>query len=88
MLLKSNGVPLNGIATGSLPSSNSTALLGNAFDPDGIVVNPLTGNFLVSDEYGPSLLEFDRTGNLLRRLSAPANLTPKAGANTDYVALP
>ena len=88
VLLKSNGVPLNGIAPGSLPSSNSTALLGNAFDPEGIVVNPLTGNFLVSDEYGPSLIEFDRAGNLLRRFSVPTNLTPKAGAATDYAALP
>jgi len=41
--------PFNGIA----PSP--TTALGNAFDPEGIVINPKNGNLLVSDEYGPSL---------------------------------
>ena len=30
-------------------------VLGNTFDPEGLVINPVTGNLLVSDEYGPSV---------------------------------
>jgi hypothetical protein len=56
---------------------NPTSTLGRAFDPEGFVVNPKTGNLLVSDEYGPSLIEFDRNGNLLRRFDVPANLVPR-----------
>lgn len=69
--LTANGAPLNGQAP------NPTSVLGNAFDPEGFVVNPRTGNLLVSDEYGPSLLEFDRSGNLVRRFTTPANLVPR-----------
>jgi hypothetical protein len=66
--------PLNGLA----PSP--THLLGGAFDPEGIVVNPLTGTLLVSDEYGPSLYEFGRDGTLLRRFETPGNLVPRDAA--------
>ena len=69
------GAPMNGIA----PSPGN--VLGNAFDPEGLVINPKTGNLLVSDEYGPSLVEFDRNGNLLRRFTTPANLVPRSAAN-------
>lgn len=62
---------MNGIA----PSPSSSR--GNAFDPEGFVVNPRTGTFLVSDEYGPSLYEFDRTGNKLRSFTTPSNLLPR-----------
>ena len=65
------GQAMNGIA----PNPGST--LGRAFDPEGFVVNPKSGNLLVSDEYGPSLIEFDRNGNLLRRFDVPANLVPR-----------
>jgi len=82
VLFKSAGVPLNGLAP------NPTNTLGNSFDPEGLVVVPQTGNFLVSDEYGPSVLEFDRSGNLLRRFTAPANLVPKVGTTTDYASTP
>ncbi|HZF78170.1 MAG TPA: esterase-like activity of phytase family protein, partial [Rubrivivax sp.] len=61
------GQPLNGLAP------NPTSTLGKAFDPEGLVVNPRNGNLLVSDEYGPSLLEFDRSGALVRRYALPAN---------------
>lgn len=64
------GASMNGIA----PSPTST--LGNAFDPEGIVVNPLNGNLLVSDEYGPSLYEFNRSGALVRTFTTPAGLVP------------
>jgi hypothetical protein len=67
---------MNGITPGAaLDSSN----LGNSFDPEGIVVNPATGTFLVSDEYGPSLYEFDRDGKLLRAFKTPESLKPTRG---------
>jgi hypothetical protein len=67
------GEALDGIAPGAaLDTSN----LGNSFDPEGFVVNPATGTLLVSDEYGPSLYEFDRDGKLLRAFKAPESLKP------------
>lgn len=51
--------------------------LGLAFDPEGIVVHPLTGHLLVSDEYGPSLLEINQAGQVVRRYATPANLLPR-----------
>lgn len=63
--------PFNGFA----PSP--TSVLGNAFDPEGIVINPRNGNLLVSDEYGPSLYEFDRTGQFIRAFTTPAGLIPR-----------
>lgn len=75
------GVALNGQA----PAIANT--LGKSFDPEGIVVNPVTGNLLVSDEYGPSVYEFNRNGELLRKFTTPANLVPRTAAGTDYNAL-
>lgn len=69
------GSAMNGLAP------NPTSALGNAFDPEGFVVNPKTGNFLVSDEYGPSLYEYDRSGKLLRSFATPANLVPRNAAS-------
>ncbi len=65
------GQAFNGIAP------NPTSVLGRAFDPEGIVIHPVSGHLLVSDEYGPSLYEFDRSGELLRRYETPANLIPR-----------
>ena len=77
VVFKSNGQGLNGLA----PSPTST--LGLAFDPEGVVINPRTGTFLVSDEYGPSVREFSRTGELLRTYTTPANVVPRnAGTGT------
>ncbi len=66
--------PFNGLA----PSPSST--LGKALDPEGFVILPKSGNFLVSDEYGPSLYEFDRNGSFLRAFETPAGLLPRNGA--------
>lgn len=82
VVFKNGASTLNGIA----PNPSST--LGNSIDPEGFVVNPKTGNFLVSDEYGPSVREFDRNGNLLRTFATPANLVPKVGAATDFASTP
>jgi hypothetical protein len=65
------GQALNGIAPSTLN------VLGNSFDPEGIVVNPRNGNLIVSEEYGPSVAEFDRDGNLIRRFTTPANIIPR-----------
>lgn len=77
-----NGLAFNGLA----PTTPS--VLGRSFDPEGLVVNPVTGKLLVSDEYGPSLKEFDRSGNLVRAYTTPANLVPQVGSAVDYSAAP
>lgn len=69
------GNALNGL----LPSP--TNQLGNAFDPEGFVINPRNGNLLVSDEYGPSLYEFDRNGNQVRAYTTPSNIVPRSAGN-------
>lgn len=73
---------LNGLA----PSNPS--VLGNSFDPEGMVINPVTGNILVSDEYGPSVYEFNRGGQLVRQYTIPDNLAPRAGSTVNYNAAP
>jgi len=65
------GSPLNGIAPA--PSN----VLWNAFDPEGIVVIGRTGNLLVSDEYGPSLYEVNRSGQVVKVFNNPANVIPR-----------
>ncbi len=62
---------LNGLAP------NPKSILGRSFDPEGFVVNPKSGRFLVSDEYGPSLYEFNRDGSLNRVFTTPSNLVPR-----------
>jgi hypothetical protein len=55
--------------------------LGLAFDPEGVVVSPRNGHLLVSDEYGPSLYEFNVTGRLVHGFETPANLVPRNAAS-------
>lgn len=76
------GGALNGLAP------NPSGVLGRSFDPEGMVVNPLTGNILVSDEYGPSVYEFSRNGTLVRQYTIPANLVPQVGTTADYTSTP
>ena len=68
------GNPMNGLAP------NPTNILGNAFDPEGFVVDPNNQHFYVSDEYGPSLYEFDKNGKRVRAFVTPANLIPRTHA--------
>src|SRR5262249_16785706 len=70
-----NGTPLNGMA----PSPAN--VLGNAFDPEGLVVEPTSGHLYVSDEYGPSVYEFDRNGALVRSFATPSNLLARDASN-------
>jgi hypothetical protein len=74
LLFRSGSAALNGLAP------NPTNTLGLAFDPEGFVVLPGSGNLLVSDEYGPSVREFDRSGQLVRTYTTPANLVPRNAA--------
>ncbi|MBB6505184.1 hypothetical protein F4693_002171 [Sphingomonas endophytica] len=65
--------------------NGSVADLGRSFDPEGLARLP-NGNFLVSDEYGPSVYEFRTDGQFVRAFEVPANLVPhdqKGGV--DYV---
>jgi hypothetical protein len=71
LIFRKGGSALDGI------SPKTAGPLGLAFDPEGIVVHPLTGHLLVSDEYGPSLLEINPAGQVVRRYPTPANLLPR-----------
>ncbi len=64
------GAALNGRA----PSPAN--VLGGSFDPEGFVINPRTGNMIVSDEYGASVAEFDRSGKLVLSYTIPENIKP------------
>jgi|APFre7841882724_1041349.scaffolds.fasta_scaffold14641_3 hypothetical protein len=69
-----NGQAFNGLAP------NPPNVLGRAFDPEGLVVLPKSGNLLVSDEYGPSVYEFNRNGELVQKYETPDNLIPRNAA--------
>jgi len=56
-------------AAGAFVANNDAATL--RLDPEGIRVGA-GGTFFLSDEYGPYVFEFDRQGNLLRRLGVPS----------------
>lgn len=71
VIFRKGGTALDGFAP------EEAGALDLAFDPEGIVVHPLTGHLLVSDEYGPSLLEINRAGRVVRRYETPANLVPR-----------
>ncbi|GAA0527959.1 hypothetical protein FHS83_002246 [Rhizomicrobium palustre] len=70
---KDHGGAFNGIA----PKPKNVQ--GLSLDPEGFVVAP-NGSFYVSDEYGPSVLEFTRQGELMRRFETPANIIPRNAA--------
>ena len=71
LILRQGGAALDGFAP------EVAGPLDLAFDPEGIVVNPRTGHLLVSDEYGPSLVEINRAGQRVRAFEVPANLRPR-----------
>ena len=84
-LLTGTGKAMNGLNPFDLIGFEGT--LGRSFAPEGLVIDPRTGNFLVADEYGPSLYSFDRKGRLAKEFETPDNLIPRVGSNTNYVAL-
>ncbi|MEG3438209.1 esterase-like activity of phytase family protein [Pannus brasiliensis CCIBt3594] len=83
ILFTQNGNPFNGL--NPLALNGNSGVLGRSFDPEGFVVAP-NGNFYVSDEYGPSVYEFNPNGEFIRAFTIPDNILPRAGANLDYVA--
>ncbi|MCX5947086.1 MAG: esterase-like activity of phytase family protein [Cyanobacteria bacterium] len=82
ILFRNGNTYLNGKA----PASAS--VLGDSFDPEGFVVLPSSFNYLVSDEYGPSLYEFNPGGQFIRSFAVPSNVLPKSSGSTDYLASP
>ena len=79
----SDGTPLSGLNPQLL--NNNVSTLGRSFDSEG-VVRMANGNYLVSDEYGPSVYEFSPNGTKLRAFTIPENLKPKTpNGSIDYV---
>lgn len=62
------GRRFTGLASAYTPSSDHPVRL----DPEGLRVSP-KGTFYISDEYGPRLMEFSRSGRLIRELTMPAH---------------
>jgi hypothetical protein len=66
-------------------AAGNVATLGKSFDSEGFHRLP-NGNYLIADEYGPSVYEFDSAGKKMRAFEVPANIVPKtAGGQVDYV---
>lgn len=77
------GQPFDGI--NPLLLNGTPAVLGNSFDPEGLAIGR-NGHFYVSDEYGPSLYEFDRRGRFVRAFVVPENLVARDATGTaNYV---
>jgi hypothetical protein len=68
-LLDNNRSALDGL--NPLALNGSASVLGRSFDPEGLVIDPRTGHFIVADEYGPAVYEFDRQGQLVRIFEVP-----------------
>ncbi|MBC7806208.1 MAG: esterase-like activity of phytase family protein, partial [Akkermansiaceae bacterium] len=81
------GAAFNGLNPRLLNGNPGT--LGLSLDPEGFAVSR-TGTFYVSDEYGPSIYEFNRDGELITSFTAPDNLLPRsdaAGNPLDFAAI-
>jgi len=72
-------IPFDGL--NPLLLNGDVSVLGQAFDPEGFVIGP-KGHFFVSDEYGPSVYEFDRGGRFIRAFEQPDNILPKLADGT------
>src|SRR5215510_7655839 len=71
-------------AAGAFGNTDLTTL---RLDPEGIRVG-YNGTFYVSDEYGPYVFEFDRQGNLIRRIAVPSKFAianPSADPNAELL---
>ncbi|BAY21903.1 5'-nucleotidase/2',3'-cyclic phosphodiesterase [Calothrix sp. NIES-2100] len=75
--------PFNGLNSKLLPDGSNGSLLAQSHDPEGFVVGA-NGNFFVSDEYGPSIYEFDPTGKFVRAFTPPSNVIPKLNGSPYY----
>lgn len=82
LLQTSTGANFTGL--NPLLANGNAAILGNSLDPEGLV-RLANGNYLVADEYGPSLIEFNASGREVRRFAPPANLLPRTATGAlDY----
>ncbi|WP_013324422.1 PEP-CTERM sorting domain-containing protein [Gloeothece verrucosa] len=79
ILFTQNGQSFNGLNPQLLNGNPNT--LGLSFDPEGFVVSR-NGNFYVSDEYGPSVYEFNPNGSFIRALTIPGNILPRQADGT------
>lgn len=71
LIFRQGGAALDGFA----PAVGGP--LGEALDPEGLVVLPINGHLLVSDEYGPSLYEINGAGQRVHVYETPARLLPR-----------
>lgn len=71
LILRKGGSALDGF---SPPVAGD---LGLAFDPEGVVVHPVTGHLLISDEYGPSVYQFNTFGQKVREYRVPDKVRPR-----------
>jgi hypothetical protein len=69
LLADTQARPFSGRSTAYAP----TQKLAERFDPEGIRVLA-NGNFLISDEYGPHIIEFTPEGEEVRRIPVPRKL--------------
>ncbi len=67
LLSNEAGLPLTGLASAYVKSEKQSG----RFDPEGIRITP-HGNVLISDEYGPRLIEFSPAGKWVREFSVPS----------------
>ncbi|KAB7644826.1 esterase-like activity of phytase family protein [Polymorphobacter fuscus] len=72
---QANGNPYSGLFPDRLPGGSKGAL-GNALDSEGIA-RLSNGQFIVADEYGPSVYLTSRDGRFIRAFETPANLIPR-----------
>jgi 3-phytase len=86
-----DGKPLSGLPNRN-QDENPVDLYGkyirhdpNGLDPEGVVVTR-DGTFWVSEEYGPSLVQFDSTGKWLGRYTPQGGIVP--GMNKTHDSLP
>jgi hypothetical protein len=78
---RADGTPFSGLNPTLL--NGSSAILGNSLDPEGLV-RLANGQFLVADEYGPSIYRFSGDGRFLGAFTQPDNVLPKAGATPNF----
>ncbi|MFN0302768.1 MAG: esterase-like activity of phytase family protein [Burkholderiales bacterium] len=84
-LKRQDGVAFNGLRPDLDPLNGNQAVLGRSFDSEGLVVGK-NKRFYISDEYGPSVREFNKKGVQLREFTTPDNLLPRNSLSSlDFV---
>lgn len=81
ILFTNNGNNFNG--QDPLFLNGNSSVLGFSFDPEGFTVGS-NGHIYISDEYGPSIYEFQANGEFIRSLNIPNNLLPRNNGTLNY----